>query len=78
MVHCLKYLEMHCIVKKGGVSSRSMYKGPIDKAKVGKDGGWEVGWVVWREVVVGKWRQLYLNNNINKYIHTYINKQKKK
>ena len=23
--------------------SRNMYKGPMDKAKVGKDGGWEVG-----------------------------------
>ena len=23
--------------------SRNMYKGPMDKAKEGKDGGWEVG-----------------------------------
>ena len=41
----------------------------MDKAKAGKDGGWEVemagvGW----GVVAGKWRQLYLNNN-NKRLH---------
>ena len=36
-----------------------MYKGPMDKAKAGKDCGWEGQ----GKVVVGKWRQLYLNKN---------------
>ena len=29
--------------KEGKGLSRNMYKGPMDKAKEGKDGGWEVG-----------------------------------
>ena len=44
-------------------SSGNMYKGPMDKAKEGKDGGWEVGNGWGRGVVRVKWRQLYLNNN---------------
>ena len=42
----------------------------MDKVEVGKDGGWRVGvggggwgWVGQGKVVVGKWRQLYWNNN---------------
>ena len=43
--------------------SRNMHKGPMDKAKVGAGlrGGGGLG-----KVVVGKWRQLCLNNNKNK------------
>ena len=40
-----------------------MYKGPKDKAKVGRIKGERWEWVGWQKVVVGKWRQLYLNNN---------------
>ena len=54
-----------------------MYKGPIDKAKGGlglRVGGG--GWVGQVKVVVGKWRQLYLNNNIYflicKFLFTYL------
>ena len=32
-----------CGGKEGKRSSRNMYKGPMDKMKGGKDGGWEVG-----------------------------------
>ena len=46
-------------------SSRNMYKGPMDKAKEGKDRGWEVMVGGVGEVVVGKWRQLYWSNNKN-------------
>ena len=35
----------------------------MDKAKKGKDGGWEVGVGRAGKVGVGKWRQLYLNDN---------------
>ena len=42
-----------------------MYKGPMDKAKEGKDRGWEVMVGGVGEVVVGKWRQLYWSNNKN-------------
>ena len=37
----------------------------MDKAKVGKDGEWELGQ---EKVVVGKWRQLYSNNNKKKVL----------
>ena len=40
-----------------------MYEGPMDKAKGGRiESGWWV-WMEWVKVVVGKWRQLYLNIN---------------
>ena len=50
---------------EGGRVFRIIYKGHMDKTKVG---GWDQGW----EVVVagvggsdgGKWRHLYLNNNL--------------
>ena len=40
-----------------------MYKGPMDKAKGRRIEGGSWGWVEWGKVVVGKWRQLYSNNN---------------
>ena len=42
-----------------------MDKGPMGKAKGDRiEGGrWDVGWVGWEKVVVGKQTQLYLNNN---------------
>ena len=49
--------------KEGEGPSRNMYKGPMDKAKRGSDWWWEVGVGGAGKVVVGKWRQLYLNNN---------------
>ena len=33
------------------------------KPKGGRIKGGDWGWLGWREVVGGKWRQLYLNNN---------------
>ena len=49
------------------LSSRNMYKGPMDKAKAGRKEGGRWDWVG-RGVGRGrKCRQLYLNNNkINK------------
>ena len=44
-----------------------MFKGPMDKAKGEKDLGWDVGGGVRPgKVIVGKWRQLCLNNNLKK------------
>ena len=49
--------------------SRNVYKGPMKKAKErGRIEDGRYGWVGWGRVVVGKWRQLYLNNNKNKKI----------
>ena len=48
--------------KEGEGPSRNTYKGPMDKAKGGKTGGARRGWVGRGKVVVGRWRQLYLNN----------------
>ena len=46
----------------------NMKEGPIDGAKGDgtEDGRW--AWVGWGKVVVGKWRQLYLNINKKKSI----------
>ena len=44
---------------KGGRVAKNMSKGYMDKTKGGTDGGW----VGQGKVVVGKWRQLYLNND---------------
>ena len=48
---------------KGGRVFRNNYKGHMDKTK---GGGWKQGrgwgWLGWGGVVVGKCRQLYLNN----------------
>ena len=43
----------------------NMYKGPMDKANQGRIKGGRWGWVGWGKVVVGKWRQLYQNINLN-------------
>ena len=53
----------------GGVGRvfRNLYKGHMDKTKGKRDQGWEVKMAgvggSW-----GKWRQLYLNNNLKKRI----------
>ena len=44
-----------------------MHKGPMDKAKPGKDWQWEEVLGGAGESSGGKWRQLYLNNNKNKH-----------
>ena len=52
----------------------NMYKGPMDKAKVGKWGrieGGRWGWVGWGKVVVEKWRQLYSNINFKKVLYIW-------
>ena len=46
--------------------SRSTYKRPMDKAKGGRIEGGRWEWVELGKVVVGKWRQLSLNNNKKK------------
>ena len=54
---------------KGRRVFRNIYKGHRDKSKGGWDQGSEVGMAGVGEVVVGKWRQHYLNNKKN---HVYI------
>ena len=44
-----------------GKVAKGMYEGPMEKAKVGQDWGWEMGGQ--GRVVGGKWRQPHLNNN---------------
>ena len=46
---------------------RNTYKRHMDKTKGGLDQGREGGWMGLGEMVEGKWRQLYLNNN-KKYL----------
>ena len=52
--------------KEGEGSSRNMCKGPMDKAKGGRIEGGRRGWVGQGKVVARKWRQLYLNNKIER------------
>ena len=40
-------------------------KDPWTKPKEGRIKGRRWGWLRWGKVVVGKWRQLYSNNNKN-------------
>ena len=43
-------------------------KDPWTKPKRGRIESGRWGWVGWGKVVVGKWRQLYLNNNNRRYL----------
>ena len=49
--------------KKEKSHQRTVIKDPWAKPKVGRIEGGRWGWLQWGEVVAGKWRQLYLNNN---------------
>ena len=50
-------------VYKGKPLQGTCIKDPWTKPKGGKIEGGRWGWVGWGQVVTGKWRQLYLNNN---------------
>ena len=57
--------------KKGKVV-RNIYNGHMDKIKGMQDRGWKVGMGGQGEVVGGKWRQLYLNNNFKKKKFSFL------
>ena len=50
--------------KKGKGRQRTCTKDPWTKSEVGRIEGGRWGKVGWKKVVVGKWRQLYLNINL--------------
>ena len=52
----------------GGRVFGNNYKGHMDKAKGGGIRGGRWGWLGWGGVVVGKCRQLHLNNNLKKKV----------
>ena len=60
--------------KEGKGHQRTYIKDPQTKPRRGSIEGRRWGWMGWGKVVVGKWRQLYLNNNKNK--NKYIEENK--
>ena len=52
--------------KKGKDCQGTCIKDPWTKPKVGRIEGGRWGWVGQGKVEAGKWRQLYLNNNLPK------------
>ena len=59
-------IESLIFFKKGEGLSGTCIKDTWTKPKRGKIKGGRWAWLGWREVVGGKWRQLYLNSNIKK------------